>query len=291
MEASLKRMGASRVWSFIAGVLVLASAGVSVHFYNRYEAVQQERAGDAARIRELEGRLALVQTEVSEYKEKLQSAQEIADDLERQRDATERLAMAHAARIQELEEQLETVSRPEPPDGAGLAVETAAVPDTTPEGSDVAANDSGSESVSAAEAGPAAEAEASSTDTTAPVAVASREELERELEEARAEKAELEKRHAALVSGGGVPIGEVRVTTGLTLKGKVLVVNERYAFVVIDLGAGDGIEKGMVLILHRGKKFVGKCQVGKVYNDKAAADLVLDWMKDDVRVGDGVRKF
>ncbi|MBN1918573.1 MAG: hypothetical protein JW889_11750 [Verrucomicrobia bacterium] len=285
-------MGASRVWSFIAGVLVLASAGVSVYFHGRYEAVQQERAGDAARIRELEGRLELAEAEVSEYKEKLQAAEQIAEDLGRERDATERLALAHAARVQELEQQIETLGTPALPDSPVIAAGDRIEATHTADNVEIAViDDKTLPDADGTDPGPAEDSETGPADTTTPVAAASRAELERELEEARAERAELEKRHAALVSGGGVPIGEVRVTTGLKLKGKVLVVNERHGFVVIDLGARDGVEKGMVLIVHRGRKFVGKCQVAKVYDRMSAADLVLDWIKDEVVAGDEVRKF
>ena len=297
----MQRMGSSRIWSFIAGVLVLAAAGVSVYFHSRYEAVQKERGADTARIRELEGQLALARAEVSEYQEKLQAAEQIADDLEREREAKERLAMVHAARIGELEEQLEVLSRTKPPDNAGEtpdtrtageadevaaeAIEAAEAEGATPLAEEVETAEAATTEPSAAENG------AASASATTPAAEISREELEHELEAARAEKAELERKHAALVASGGVPIGEVRVTTGLRIKGKVLLVNTRYNFVVMDVGARDGVETGMVLILHRGKKFVGKCQVVKVYSDKAAADLVLDWMKDEVVAGDSVRKF
>jgi hypothetical protein len=211
--------------------------------------------------------------------------------------------MTRAARIEALEQEVETLNQPKPP--AGPVLVDAGGPGDAGDGGESAATTSPHETVDVAvvedeapavgdtaETAPAgAAADEPEAATTTSVAVASRAELERELEEARTEKAELEKRHAALVSGGGVPIGEVRVTTGLRLKGKVLVVNDRYRFVVIDLGARDGVEKGMVLIVHRDKKFIGKCQVGKVYNRMSAADLVTDWMKDDVVVGDGVRKF
>jgi len=290
-------MSNGRVSIFIAGVLVLAAAGTAVHFHAKYRRVEAERRLDAKRILDLEAELTLVRAEVSEYQEKLRQAGEIADGLERERDAKERIAREHSAKIDELEAKLAAMTEPPPEEPPVVAL----VEETTPTAGE--SNDAGREtSTTTADTEPTIAMTVSAHDEAASPrdaqasrlgAEAERSDLERELEEVRAEKRELEMKHAALVGeqAEGVPLGKVRVTTGLRLKGKVLVVNERYGFVVVDLGARDGVEKGMVLILHRGRKFIGKCQVSKVYNRMVAADLILDWMKDEVQVGDGVRKF
>ncbi len=283
-------MSNGRVSIFIAGLLVLAAAGTAVHFHAKYRRVEDERRLDAKRIRDLEAELTLARAEVSEYQEKLRQAKDIASELEHERDAKERLAREHVAKIDELEAKLAAITEPPPEQPAVVALAEETTP-TTGE-----ANDTGLDTLTTtADTEPTVAITVSARDEAASPrdAQASRSDLERELDEVRAEKRELEMQHAALVGeqAEGVPLGKVRVTTGLRLKGKVLVVNERYGFVVVDLGARDGVEKGMVLILHRGRKFIGKCQVSKVYNRMVAADLVLDWMKDDVQVGDGVRKF
>ena len=305
-------MSNGRVSIFIAGLLVLAAAGTAVHFHTEYRHVEDERRLDAKRIRHLEAELKLVRAEVSEYQEKLRQAEQIADEFERERDAKEHLAGEHAAKIDELEAKLAAMTEPPPPEQPAVV---ALVEETTPAAEE--ANDTGRETLTTTadteptvamavsardEAASPRDAEPSPRDAQASRlgaeasrlgAETGRSDLERELEEVRAEKRDLEIKHAALVGerAEGVPLGKVRVTTGLRLKGKVLVVNERHSFVVVDLGAGDGVEKGMVLILHRGRKFIGKCQVSRVYNRMAAADMVLDWMKDEVEVSDGVRKF
>lgn len=263
-------MDRSRLLIFIAGLLILSSAATSVLFYSRYKAVEADRSKDAERIRDLEGQLKLAQAEVSEYRKKLREARDIAQELEHERDAKERLALQYASRIEELEARIEVIEAPGPPE------EPVVVAGVTDEGPGV-----GDESATESPEEPAA------------TSGGERRDIEKELEEVRAEKRELEEKYAALVGdeAEGVPLGKVKVTTGLKLKGKVLVVNRRHDFVVVDIGARDGVETGMVLILHRGKKFVGKCQVEKVYNRMAAADLVLDWMQDEVQVNDGVRKF
>jgi hypothetical protein len=290
-------MKKARISVFIAGVLVVAAAGVSFLFYDRYgsleQGIEQERAESARRIRRLEGELELARAEISEYQEKLHAAGKIADDFQRELDARTRIVDESAARIEQLEAEIETLTAPQPPKEPAVAALTG---NEAPDADKAAGGDrapGGDQTPAGDEADGAGSAGRTSTASLGAVADESRSDLERELEEVRAEKRELEMKTAALAGekAGGVPLGKVTVSTGLKLKGKVLVVNERYSFVVIDLGARDGVEKGMVLIVHRGRTFVGKCQVEKVYNRMAAADLVLDWMKDEVQVGDGVRKF
>lgn len=119
------------------------------------------------------------------------------------------------------------------------------------------------------------------------------EELRTELAAVRQEKRELEREIAERTGkiADSVDVGQVRITTGRRFSGKVLVVNQKHNFIVIDIGKNQGLEKGEVLIVHRGNKFIGKTQIIKVYDKMAAADLVMDWMQDEVRVNDGVKKF
>jgi len=122
---------------------------------------------------------------------------------------------------------------------------------------------------------------------------ATNEELRQELADVRREKRELERRIAERTGKipGSVDVGQVTITTGRRFSGRVLVVNRKHNFVVIDIGKIHGLEKGVVLIVHRGSKFIGKAQVIKVYEKMAAADLVMDWMQDGVQISDGVKKF
>jgi len=117
--------------------------------------------------------------------------------------------------------------------------------------------------------------------------------IESELTKLREEKlkleVELQKRTGSIP--GSVDLGKVKVHTGKRFSGNVLVVNRRYEFVVIDLGKDHGMETEIVLILHRGRKFLGKVMVEKVYERMSAATMMLDWMQDEPKVGDGVKKF
>lgn len=123
---------------------------------------------------------------------------------------------------------------------------------------------------------------------------ADKEEIEGELKAIREEKARLEielKKKTGELPGGSVDVGTVDVHTGRRFSGKVLVVNKKYSFVVIDIGKEHGMEVGVDLILHRGTKFLGKVAVEKVYERMSAATLMIDWMKDEPHVGDGVKKY
>ena len=117
--------------------------------------------------------------------------------------------------------------------------------------------------------------------------------LRHQLTALRQEKLKLEKellRRKGTIPGA-VDVGEVTVTTGRRLRGKVLVVNRKHDFVVIDIGTEDGLERDTVLILHRSKKYVGKVRVEKVYKAMAAATLMTDWMQEEVQANDGVKRF
>lgn len=142
-------------------------------------------------------------------------------------------------------------------------------------------------------AGPPESEEISSAPETTTKLTATSEELREELEAVRQEKRELERQIAQRTGGipGSVDVGEVKVATGRRFSGRVLVVNPKHNFIVIDVGKIHGLETGVVLIVHRGNRFIGKAQVIKVYEKMAAADLLADWMQDDVQVSDGVKKF
>jgi len=271
-------MDTSRLSLFIAGVLILTSAGTSVLFYSKYKGVEADRAKDADRIRELQSQIALAEETITDYRDKLRHANAIAKDFERERDAKVQLALTYASKIDELETKMKAMQEPARPKEPVVA--------TLVEGDVPRADDGGLGTTTSTETADTGEEPTTTTPT-------GRSDLEKELEEVRTEKRDLEMKYAALVGdkAEGVPLGQVKVTTGLRIKGKVLVVNRRHNFVVVDVGARDGIEKGMVIILHRGRKYIGKCQVERVYDRMAAADLLQDWMQDDVQVNDGARKF
>lgn len=73
------------------------------------------------------------------------------------------------------------------------------------------------------------------------------------------------------------------------IKGKVLSVNKQYDFVVIDLGQQDGISKGMIFDVYRGKKQIGKVQIETVRKSISAAAVMKDWTTGRLVAGDTVQ--
>lgn len=57
------------------------------------------------------------------------------------------------------------------------------------------------------------------------------------------------------------------------LSGRVIKINEKYKFLVIDIGRDDGVEKGMSFDVYRKDKKVGKVQVIETRRNIAACDI------------------
>lgn len=75
------------------------------------------------------------------------------------------------------------------------------------------------------------------------------------------------------------------------LEGKVLVVNRDFNFVVVNLGSKDGVKVGDQFSLWREGKAVAKAQVEKIYDAMAAATLLTEELKGQVKEGDQVRRI
>ena len=72
------------------------------------------------------------------------------------------------------------------------------------------------------------------------------------------------------------------------LKGKVLAVNPKYDFVVIDIGANQGaLERGELLV-NRGGRLVAKLKITSVQADRSIANVVTEWKQAEVLEGDVV---
>jgi len=59
-----------------------------------------------------------------------------------------------------------------------------------------------------------------------------------------------------------------------SLKGKVINVNKRYNFVVVDLGRQMGVKEGMVFSVFRGNRPIGKIEVIRLRDKIAACDII-----------------
>ena len=85
-----------------------------------------------------------------------------------------------------------------------------------------------------------------------------------------------------------------RVTGKIVVKsieGKVLIVNDKYNFVMIDLGARDGIRVSETLIVCREDIFLGKVRIEKIYPRGSQASILPRWKKGDIQEGDNVKIF
>lgn len=71
-------------------------------------------------------------------------------------------------------------------------------------------------------------------------------------------------------------------------KGKILVINKDYNFVVIDLGSQDGVEIGNLFSVYHNDVYLGEVKVEKVHDSMAAAGFVSAQVKDKVNEGDKV---
>jgi len=72
------------------------------------------------------------------------------------------------------------------------------------------------------------------------------------------------------------------------LKGKVVAVDPKYDFVVLDIGGNQGVlERGVMLVNRRGK-LVAKVRIASVSPDRSIANVLPEWKQGDIIEGDQV---
>lgn len=70
------------------------------------------------------------------------------------------------------------------------------------------------------------------------------------------------------------------------VKGKVLAVDSKWDFVIIDIGANQGaLERGELLISRDGK-LVAKVRIARVEPDRSIANVLPEWKQTDINEGD-----
>jgi seryl-tRNA synthetase len=74
----------------------------------------------------------------------------------------------------------------------------------------------------------------------------------------------------------------------LTLKGKVLAVDEKFQFVVLDFGTEQGAKERGELIVSRNGNMVGKVAIATVDQNRCIANIVPGWQKGSLMEGDMV---
>jgi vacuolar-type H+-ATPase subunit I/STV1 len=80
--------------------------------------------------------------------------------------------------------------------------------------------------------------------------------------------------------------GDVQMTAGI--KGKVLAVDPKYEFVVLDIGENQGVIQNGKLLVSREGKLVAKVQVVRVEANRSVANILAGWKQSDVAEGDQV---
>lgn len=71
-------------------------------------------------------------------------------------------------------------------------------------------------------------------------------------------------------------------------KGKVVAVDPKYDFVVLDIGANQQLVEGAKMLVNRDGKLVAKVKITHVEPNRAIANIIPEWKQDDVVEGDQV---
>ncbi len=71
------------------------------------------------------------------------------------------------------------------------------------------------------------------------------------------------------------------------IRGRVLAVNRSYNFVVLDLGAREGVESNTEMVVMRGSTYIGKIRVSSVEPATTIGDIVITSLAHGVRVQQG----
>jgi hypothetical protein len=85
-----------------------------------------------------------------------------------------------------------------------------------------------------------------------------------------------------------VGIKEVEVKLPAGLKGKVLAVDPKYNFVVLDIGGDQGVVENGKLLVNRDGKLIAKVRIAKVEPNRSIANVMPDWEQAEVAEGDQV---
>jgi hypothetical protein len=86
----------------------------------------------------------------------------------------------------------------------------------------------------------------------------------------------------------GIPGTDVDPVLPPGLRGHVLVVDPKYDFVVLDIGAGKGVEPRGKLLVARQGQLVAKVSVSRIEQDRCIANVIPGWKLDELREGDQV---
>jgi len=79
---------------------------------------------------------------------------------------------------------------------------------------------------------------------------------------------------------------KVELPTGL--RGRVLAVDPKFEFVVLDIGEEDGVLERGEMLVNRSGKLVARVRIMSVQTNRSVANVMLDWKQADIMEGDVV---
>jgi flagellar biosynthesis chaperone FliJ len=72
------------------------------------------------------------------------------------------------------------------------------------------------------------------------------------------------------------------------LRGKILAVDPKYDFVVLDIGEDQGVKKRGEMMVDRNGKLLGKVRIYSVQKDRCVANIMPGWNRGEILEGDEV---
>jgi hypothetical protein len=81
---------------------------------------------------------------------------------------------------------------------------------------------------------------------------------------------------------------EVPVPLPPGLKGRVVAVDPKYDFVVLDIGGNQGVLENGQMLVNRDGKLVARVRITRVEPNRSIANIMADWKKDEVMEDDQV---
>ena len=72
------------------------------------------------------------------------------------------------------------------------------------------------------------------------------------------------------------------------LKGKILVADPKWEFIVVDVGENQGVLEDGELLVNRNGKLIAKVRVRSVQKDRSIANVLPGWKLGDLMEGDQV---
>ena len=81
---------------------------------------------------------------------------------------------------------------------------------------------------------------------------------------------------------------EPEVPLPVGLKGRIVAVDPKYDFVVLNIGEADGVLQNGKMLVNRDGKLVAKVRITKVESNRSIANIMPEWKQAEVSEGDQV---